>query len=65
MHVSPPTIANARTAADIPCPPPPSCRAPARPGTVKKKEHPVYGAFFKEVDPTVTATKLSFDSDSD
>ncbi len=34
-------------------------------GTVKKKEHPVYGAFFKEVDPSVTATKLSFDSDSD
>ncbi len=34
-------------------------------GTVKKKEHPVYGAFFKEVDPSVTATKLSFESDSD
>jgi hypothetical protein len=34
-------------------------------GTVKKKEHPVYGTFFKEVDPSVTATKLSFDSDSD
>jgi hypothetical protein len=34
-------------------------------GTVKKKEHPVYGAFFKDVDPSVKATKIKFDSDSD
>ncbi|KAJ3376054.1 RNA-dependent ATPase [Allomyces arbusculus] len=33
--------------------------------TVKKKEHKAYGAFFKEVDPSVKATKITFDSDDD
>jgi hypothetical protein len=29
--------------------------------TVKKKEHGAYGAFYKDVDPTKKATKISFD----
>lgn len=29
--------------------------------TVKKKEHSAYGAFFKEVDMTKKATKITFD----
>jgi ATP-dependent RNA helicase DBP3 len=29
--------------------------------TVKKKEHSAYGAFFKEVDDTKKATKITFD----
>jgi ATP-dependent RNA helicase DBP3 len=29
--------------------------------TVKKKGHDVYGAFHKEVDPNVKATKITFD----
>ncbi|KAJ3364837.1 RNA-dependent ATPase [Allomyces javanicus] len=33
--------------------------------TVKKKEHKAYGAFFKEVDPSIKATKITFDSDDD
>jgi len=32
--------------------------------TVKKKEHGMYGAFFKDVDMTQKATKVTFD-DSD
>lgn len=33
--------------------------------TVKRKEHKEYGAFFKEIDPSLKATKIKFDSDSD
>lgn len=34
--------------------------------TVKKKVHPIYGAHFKDVDPTAKATKITFgDDDSD
>ena len=33
--------------------------------TVKKKEHSVYGAFFKEVDENVKGTKITFDSDNE
>jgi ATP-dependent RNA helicase DBP3 len=29
--------------------------------TVKKKGHDAYGAFFKDVDSTKTATKIKFD----
>jgi ATP-dependent RNA helicase DBP3 len=29
--------------------------------TVKKKEHGAYGAFYKDVDMTKKATKISFD----
>lgn len=29
--------------------------------TVKKKQHSAYGAFFKEVDTTKSATKITFD----
>lgn len=29
--------------------------------TVKKKEHDMYGAFFKNVDMTKKATKITFD----
>lgn len=29
--------------------------------TVKKKEHASYGAFFKNVDPNVKGTKITFD----
>lgn len=29
--------------------------------TVKKKEHSAYGAFFKDVDTTKKATKITFD----
>jgi ATP-dependent RNA helicase DBP3 len=31
--------------------------------TVKKKEHASYGAFYREIDPTVKATKIIFDDD--
>lgn len=31
--------------------------------TVKKKEHGMYGAFFKDVDMNVKATKVTFDDD--
>jgi ATP-dependent RNA helicase DBP3 len=30
-------------------------------GTVKKKQHDAYGAFFKDVDTTKAATKIVFD----
>ena len=30
-------------------------------GTVKKKESKLYGAHFKDVDPTAKATKITFD----
>ena len=33
--------------------------------TVKKKESKLYGAHFKDVDPTQKATKISFDSDDE
>ena len=33
--------------------------------TVKKKEHKEYGAFYKDVDPNVKGTKISFGSDDD
>jgi ATP-dependent RNA helicase DBP3 len=33
--------------------------------TVKKKEHSVYGAFFKDVDTSIKATKVTFDSDDE
>ncbi len=29
--------------------------------TVKKKEHKIYGAFFKEIDPNAKATHVKFD----
>jgi ATP-dependent RNA helicase DBP3 len=29
--------------------------------TVKKKQHGAYGAFFKEVDSSKSATKITFD----
>jgi ATP-dependent RNA helicase DBP3 len=29
--------------------------------TVKKKQHDAYGAFFKDVDSTKSATKITFD----
>jgi ATP-dependent RNA helicase DBP3 len=29
--------------------------------TVKKKTHDAYGAFYKDVDPTKKATKITFD----
>lgn len=32
-------------------------------GTVKKKEHSAYGAFFKEMDITVKPTKIVFSDD--
>ena len=33
--------------------------------TVKKKEHSAYGAFFKDIDETVKATKIVFESDDE
>lgn len=33
--------------------------------TVKRKEHSVYGAFYKEIDKTVAPTKIVFDSDDE
>lgn len=33
--------------------------------TVKKKEHKTYGAFYKEIDPSVKPTKITFGSDDD
>lgn len=33
--------------------------------TVKKKEHTSYGAFFREVDPNVKGTKITFGNGSD
>ena len=33
--------------------------------TVKKKEHSVYGAFFKEIDPNVKGKKITFESDEE
>lgn len=33
--------------------------------TVKKKEHSVYGAFYKEVDPNIKGTKITFGSDDE
>jgi len=30
-------------------------------GTVKKKEHKIYGAFFREIDPNVKSTHVTFD----
>ena len=34
-------------------------------GTVKKKEHEIYGAFYKEIDPSVKASHAKFAADSD
>ena len=34
-------------------------------GTVKKKVHPVYGAHFKDIDPTAKAKKITFDDSDD
>jgi len=33
--------------------------------TVKKKEHKLYGAHFKDVDLNAKATKMTFDSDDE
>ncbi len=30
-------------------------------GTVKKKEHKIYGAFFREIDPNAKSTHVTFD----
>jgi len=33
--------------------------------TVKKKESKLYGAHFKDIDPTAKSTKITFDSDDE